>query len=238
MDFSTMQPTCTLQTVLETEARDNPFATFVKFPIKEIRQACLKRIEGIQDIGSHYADLAEGCISRLREIHDQCDYWKKILEWYLFTAEDEPILKRAIEFALILSHKEEGLVSKLLAGRLKRGTFSIEIYDKIPSLKDFFHGLLRNIYWERWWWKGKPRSGEYREEAWHGVTRALDVAVLASDFGMIDKINEVIFLMEKGVIFPNRFAHWAAKNMHIAYLKTAKKCLEKAKLEAAEEEPE
>ena len=93
MDFSTMQPTCTLQTVLETEARDNPFATFVKFPIKEIRQACLKRIEGIQDIGSHYADLAEGCISRLREIHDQCDYWKKILEWYLFTAEDEPIKK-------------------------------------------------------------------------------------------------------------------------------------------------
>ena len=68
--------------------------------------------------------------------------------------------------------------------------------------------------------------------------RALDVAVLASDFGMIDKINEVIFLMEKGVIFPNRFAHWAVKNMHIAYLKTAKKCLEKAKLEAAEEEPE
>jgi hypothetical protein len=236
MDFSTMWPTVPLQAILVTEVENDPFTTFVKFPIKEIRQACLKRIEEVQDIYSYHADWAEECINRLREIHDQYDYWKKLIEWYLFAAEDEPILKRAIEFVLTLSQKEGGLISKLLAGRLKKGSFDTDIYYRVPSLRNFFHGLLRNFYWQEWWWKGKTRSGEYREQTWHGVTRTLDVAVLVGDFSLIDKINDIIVLMEKGVIFPDRFAHWAAKDMRIAYLKTAKECLERAKSEASEEE--
>lgn len=235
-EISEMQPTCSLKLVIEREVRDDPFGAYIKYNLAEIRKACLRRIGEIQDISSYHADWAEGVIGYLRKNHD--DDWKKIIEWYIYAAEDEPILMRAIEFALTLSHKERGLISKLLAGRLRKGSSDTDLYYQIPSLREFFHGLLRNVYWEKWWWRGKTRSGEYSEDVWYGAERALDVAILTGDFSMIDKIEDIISLMGKGIIFPWRFAHWATKGKNIACLELAKEGLEKAKYEAEEESKE
>ncbi|OGI26304.1 MAG: hypothetical protein A3J76_04735 [Candidatus Moranbacteria bacterium RBG_13_45_13] len=156
----------------------------------------------------------------------------------MFAAEDEPILERAIKFAISLCSErvlDENLVSKLLAGRLKRGFLSIEIYDKMPSLKAFFHRFLRNIYLDRW--TGKLRPGEYSESDWYLAVRALDVAVLAGDFSLLWKIEEAIMLIEEGVILPARHSHWSAREMNLTFLKTAEKALKKAKREAAAGEP-
>ena len=245
-EINEMQPTRSLKSVIEHEVRNDPFTAFIKYPLCEVRRSCLKRINEIKDIYSYHAEWAEAVIERLRKNQDR-DYWKEILEWYLNAADDKNwrdedalILRRAIEFALSLSHDEERLVSKLLTGRLKKATFSVGIYDEMSSLKKFFHGLLRNIFWEMQLWRGRAvlREGEYSDEIWYQAVRALEVAVLAGDFSLIDDIGNAIFLMEEGVIYPARYSHWSAKDTRIAYLKAAKECLEEAKSETAKREGE
>jgi len=242
-----MQPTCSLKYVFEREVYKDPFETFVKYNLEEVRDACLEEINKIRDIGGTYhAEWAEQVIEHLRKNRDR-HYWKKIFEWYLYAVEgsswrdeDARDLRQAIEFALALSHDEEGLVSKLLAGRLKRN-FSIDIYGKMPSLKSFFHKLALDFYWEKQLWRsggrarGMLRSGEYGNEAWHKLQRAIDVAVLAEDFSLIENIDIIIFLIEEGVLRPDRYSHWSTKDMHFAYLKAAKERLKEIKRRAAEQ---
>lgn len=245
-EISEMQPTCSLQKVLETDARDNPFATFLKYDLAEVRNVCVKKLNDIRHAYSYHADQAEALVKKLREGKDH-NYWEKILEWYLFAAEDSDwrdkdatILKRAIEFALTLAHDEESLIAKLLVGRLKKGTFSIEMYGKMPALKNFFHELLRKVYWEKKLRKGRGvlLTGQLWSETWQNAVRAIEVAVPAGDFSLIEDIERIIFLMEEGALYPAQYEHWSLKDTRIAYLKAAKERLEEAKQEAAEWEAE
>jgi hypothetical protein len=237
--FLEIRETRSLKEVVD---RGSSLDIFVENNIREVRDVFLKKICELQDICSFHADWAEGCITRLREVGDSECYWKKILEWYLFAAEDSNwrdedalILRRAIGFALSLCPGEEGLVSKLLAGRLKKGTFSSDIYDKMPALKSFFHRLLRKVYWKEQPWKGRAvlRTGELWDEIWHHAVRAIEIAVLTDDFNVVGDIDTIMFLMEKNIIRPGQYAHWSTKDTRIAYLKAAKECLEEAREKAA-----
>lgn len=250
MDTNGLEKTRSLKEVIESEVYRDPFSAFVKYNLAEIRRSCLKRISEIRDIWSFHADWAEAVIPQLQNNYES-DYWKELLKWYLDAAErktscgeDDPTLKRAIEFALSLSRKEEDLVSKLLARRLKEGNFTIEIYDEMPALKAFFHKLFHNLYWEDSFWRRKNstggllRSGEYSDEIWHGARRAIEIVVLAEDFSLIDRLGDVIFLMEEGAIHSERFTHWSVDDERLGYLIAAERQLRDAKRNAAEEESE
>jgi hypothetical protein len=233
-EIDRMAPTISLED-LNSMARSEPFSTFINYPFKEIRDTCIEGMKDYSNIGIGFADQAEAMISRLRLVDWKRDYWKKMLEWYLFAAEEENVLERAIEFALSLYAADyvlnDNLVSKLLTARLKKGWSGIEMYDKMPSLKAFFHRFLRNIYLD--WHTSRLRSGEYSTSDWQLAMRTLDIAVLTNDYSLLWKIEETIILIEEGVIYPSKHSHWSAKEMNLALLKTAEKLLKKAKREAA-----
>ena len=229
-----MEATSSLEALIK-KARSEPFDTFINYPFREIRDVCVKEIERqYSDIGIGFANQAEAIIKRLQLVDWRHDYWKKILGWYLFAAEDEPVLKRAIKFALGIYYEDtvlhDNLISKLLAGRLKGGFLCSKLYDKMPSLKNFFHRFLRDIYMDTR--KERLRLDGYSESDWYLAKRAVDIAVYANDFSLLWEIEQAVMLIEEGVISPERDSHWSARESDLTYLKTAEKLLNKAKCKA------
>ncbi|MBU1102645.1 hypothetical protein KJ853_03260 [Patescibacteria group bacterium] len=217
------------------EAVRSPFRCFEKWPILEVWEKCLKAIGERGVIYKEEADWAEKWIHTLLEQSVVSrDIGKKLLSWYVFTARGK-LAVRAVEFALGL---RQGLkvwpdeLSKLIAGRLIKNVSNEGFfYPQLPSLKKFLHELLDEFKKER-------RDG-YLDSTWYCAERALRIIVAAEDFSFLDKIEEVILLMQAGQIFPSESSEpFYFKVSNLGAFKEAKKILVRARKEHIIKSPE
>ena len=222
-------PSVHYQNIFEREIISDPLAHFVKWPIAEIRQACLKRIKE-WEIHEHLADWAEKVIVSLDESksgYDRGELIKEVLSWYVFNSRHDEVSIRAIEYAIALSNKwKNGLrlefISKIVAGKLKED--NIYLYDMLPSLKRFICSWLDPMI------RNGKRDG-YSNSDWFMSERAQRVILAAGDFSFLWKIDEIIMLLEEDCIRPWMHVPRDTRDMHLARLRTTRKYLLKAKKE-------
>lgn len=211
--------------ILENEVRDDPLGCFEKWNIFEVRVACLKQLEKNKFSDEYFADWAEYFIEKLiaQGIHDDRNLSDKLLEWYVFKADDDNLVVRAIEFAIYFGNKEgfkTNFISKLVAGRLKDDP---QLYSRVPSLKKFLHKLL-NFMIVRAEWENR----EYTDFDWFAAERAQSIIAKKRDRSFLPKINKLIKMLETGVIIPSKFSPEETLVMHLARLRFTREKLEGA----------
>lgn len=209
--------------ILENEVRNNPTECFEKWNIFEVRVACLKQLNKNKFSDKYFADWAEYFIEKLTELgmHDDRQLSDKLLEWYVFKANDDNLAARAIEFAIYFDEKEgikTNFISKLVAGRLGDDP---QLYSRVPSLKKFLHKLLdfmiRRVEWA---------DREYTDFDWFAAERAQSIIVKKRDRSFLPKISKLIEMLETGVIIPSKFSPEETLVMHLARLRFTREKLE------------
>jgi len=205
------------------EARRQPFMYFEKSSIREVRIECLKTIK---ERGYIHPDWAESCIDALFDQND--DLKEDALSWYLFAAETDTAIIRAINFALSLREKKEYLnrinsntLSKFIAGRLLKD-HEIRVYPLLPPLHEFIVELLNELKN-----KGSGNNGYFNSD-WYCAERALRIIIAAEDYLFLPRVEELILLHQQGVIKPYGNDPPYQKDQNIAALKATRRFLFKA----------
>lgn len=206
------------------EATQNPLGLFEKWPIKEVRDKCLKSLERWEEFYNYHADeFLEPCIS---DLFDQSDrLYKILLELYIFKARRD-LTARAIEFAISLDKKSVGVdnLSKMIAGRLTKDWQGADIYPKVPSLKMYLAGLLYEL--ERCMVDG------YSDSSWFEAERALRVISHVKDYSFLSQIGKLLLLHQQKIIGPWKHSSPLQRDINVAVLKGTIRMLKQAEKEA------
>ena len=209
------KPTRSFQSIIDE--RKNVFEKFEKWPILEVREACLKQLEGwSHGIDDHIAQWAEDAI---RDLAGE-KLAEKLLSWYVFAPQDESSAVRALEFAISLSEEKmefgSAIVSKIICGRICSKHWIL--YPAVPSLPNFIENLLNKL--AEW---GKFR--DYFEIEWHCAERALKMVLHGEDFSFLPKIETILELFKAQKISPQRDLPLYTRDMHIAVFQSARRTL-------------
>lgn len=219
--YSTFTKTRTIGDILcevRTNASD-PQKIFEKFPIKEVRQECLKylaRYEMDMSLAYWLEDQATG----LLKINDEIGV--EVISTFVFFEEETEFLIRAMKFAIdSQTHPAEGTLfsvyscSKIITGRLfNERDPAIKYYEEMKTfLQIFFRDCISRLY------------NGYLEKDWHCASRALRVFVKAEDFTYVDTLDDIIRYFEKDRINPSPKMPVFSKNMHYAALLEARDIL-------------
>lgn len=228
---------------LRSGQRD-PMRTFEEFPIKEIREECISRLQFRKMDIVVVKWLEDQALGLLRKN----DYFAKdVLSFYLFnTKEDEESgysmgPKRAIKYLTDLKPVATESTpfslydcSKMITGRLFGGFEpAIEKYEEMKYfLSDFFGYCLDRIY--------VRLDDGYPERDWACAQRALRVFLAAKDCTHLKTINELIAFFDERVIRPSEKMPVFSRGMHYAALIETRDILEaeKKKVDAYENHPD
>ena len=253
-----MEETVSLRQYLESIDNDylvfSLLCTFVKSPIFEIRQACVKRIRVL--LGFDYrlqkrdADKLESVIKRLFAMSISNKFAKELLDLYIFAKHrDDVTIERAIEFALaLMDNYTSGYlllddISKAVCSRLHdycpnecydRGEIKKSIFEVLPEVKE----MLQNIFDGAIGYSLLTPTVSHPHKCLNfcNVERALKLVVLYRhhDQSFLPVIENLIkmhrerLLIFGGVLRKHSFE--SAKN--VAVLKEAAKLLRQAQREA------
>lgn len=206
-----MEKTASLQRLLE-DAQCEPFDLFEKWPIDEVREACLKKLRRNPYNWINIkvsADRIEAIIRSALAIEDP--RWNELFHWYIrFAGEGEcPHAEesvRAVEFAISLSreYKEQPLISgdtaKAVCNKLKRDP---SLYWAAPSIHEFLSSLLLFV---------SDAGGKgYDLTEWGFAERAIRRIVAATDTSFLESIERMYEDHRNGKIFLNK--HDAKENI-------------------------
>ena len=216
-----------LQELLQNAERD-PFTTFDKWPIKEVRDICVKRLGGLYfSLDTAKADWLEERILMLAEERE--GYWENLLSCYIFSS-TEWLDIRALEFAINLLKKEEVNkvvfkgVSKAVAGKISRDSY---LYWYLPSIKDFIQFSISVM-------EPKYKDDHYSDARWYLLERAVRCCLLkVKDIGFLPELQKILSLLEAGEIkpFEDVGGYDITKVQHMAFLKEAIGILTSARAE-------
>ncbi len=220
------------------EAKSNPIGVFMEWPIYEVRKYCIEQLKETALHEDHFAEWAESTI--LWILSGDCswrevDFLPEILSWYIYNAKNDRLSIRAIEFTIRISKMENGikasLASKLIAGKIED---ICKFYPMIPSLKKFLcklldvmvsMGLRDNV-------DNDDEDNKYSFQDWILAERAQKVIVAIGDFSFLWKIDEIIAMIENGILSSWDNYPPETRDMHLARLRFTRKALLKAKKEA------
>lgn len=189
------------------QAYKDPLKTFEKWQIWEVQEKCLKAMNNFRARHNKDADWAESCVGGIWEIRGglvELDITEKILSWYIFSEKDSIVI-RAIEFVIsfrqhkilpIYRDSWDSMASKLITGRLLKGWDSIELYTKIPSLREYLISFFDHLLVER--------ERRYEDSYWFLVERAMRIIIKAEDSTFLEKIQQVLQALQSGKIFPQQ----------------------------------
>ena len=204
----------------------DPQETFINFPIKEIRKACLSRIESYTmnaDLHSWFENQANGLL-QLRDC-----FAADVVASYLFAAKNKDAAIRAIKFAVdsrtcSIENSPFSLLdcSKVVAGKLFNDRYpAIQYYNEMKDfLPSFFRDCLACLY------RG------YSEKQWHCAMRALLVFSETIDYVYLDMLQDIVVSFKEGKIIPSMPTTIFANDMHYAALLKTRDILYKAKINA------
>lgn len=206
------------------EAERNPIATFDEWPIKEVRDVCVRKLEFIS-LDTAKAEWLEKRILMLAKERE--DYWEKLLFWYIFSEKWLEI--RALEFAIsLLKEKEVNEasvfkgVSKIVAGKISRDP---SLYWYIPSIRDFIQLSLSVL-------KPKYKGDDtYSDSRWYLLERAVRCLLKVEDIGFLPELEGILPPLEKEEMkpFEDVGEHDITRVQHIAFLKEAIEILTRAR---------
>lgn len=214
--------TLSVQEVIEIARNGEPFRIFDRFPLREVRAACLEVMKNspYNATTEERVGWAEAHLSELARVDD--DILEGLLSWYLFTTPEE-FAVRALEFAIRLGREtlSDTLCSKLIAGRLKEKP---KLYWLAPSLHKYLKaqfGSTRNMV----------AVGEsYSDHAWHLAERAIRRILQVQDVTFLPVIRELEEAHRTGQTRPASDDGFTAVT-HTAILLEALRALTAAKAE-------
>ena len=211
------------------EAKSDPFLSFKKWPIHEVRTACLKTMKSRYPCitADWMVDWLESVITELNAIHDPVG--RDLLEWYIFGSYAE-IVPRAIEFAYSVLKKNTAWIniySKMITGKLLKKEHpsvctNVPINELFPSIDEFLRLLIAKLL--------APRSSTgYFEENWVCAERALRIIMSYELTEYLELLEEYISLYKTGKIQPSNTLPPFQKDLNLAMFIAAKRILVKAK---------
>lgn len=226
--------TVSLQHILNyvDKPQHSVFEEFEKWPLLEIRRACLRTIRVFTLDSDWPADWAETCVRELGWYTCGRDEMaEEILSWYVFAPklywklEKNVFAIRAVEFAI--SAKEYmtiNFISKIVCGRICQTPF---LYPLAPSLPAFLGELLDEVTPHH-----AGQKKEYMHIDWVCAERALKMIMAGKDYSFLPKIEELIALLQNRIIYPSSHEPPYTKDLHLVMLRATIKILKEAQREA------
>ncbi len=221
-------------------AKDHPRETYDFCYVKEIREACFRRIYDWVVDNDELAVWAEEKIKELLLISNE-GLMGKMLNWYVFFSSGDEREAKSINFAISLFdlvdevelpgrvESLKKIVSKILVWRLRVPDHNL--YRQLTRLPKFLGRMLNEVRPPFHRVGDNSDSKVYYDEEWFLVERALRIIVAQKDFSFLPKIGDLITLLQEGKIKPQDKLFYASES-HLAVLKKASNILLEAQKES------
>lgn len=199
---------------------------FEEYPIKQIREAVIDKM--VFDSNDD-CKWAEDWIRKLEQIGEK-ELCAKLYEGYVSSYNrggDDDCIARALRYALD-SLNEPGFlaISENLSLKLANGALKCngDFWWSIPSMREAILIMLHRI-------KSESYKKEYSETDWLQVERAVERIIQMGDITYLSEIRGLLEALGKGLMFPTGRLGFAARERHIAFLRSAVEHLKKEEKE-------
>ena len=229
----------------------DPLSVFALTNVLDLRRISLQRFSEKGEIIYYaHADEWERLIKSLKEL-DDC-LWEDVLSTYVFRSSIRGDL-RALRFAIEIYFSDIArpkAVQKIIAGQIKAGVFTIGrehwsgttqeerdyaekgLYAVLPEIRPLLQEMLCAI-------RGildPNQRREYFGDNFVAVKRAIEIMLREPhDAELAQLLDELVVLHAKKIILPYASDGWAAYAVNQAYLKEAKRLLDKKRREELRE---
>lgn len=190
---------------LEQMVRKDPLGVFLKYPFKELREKCLKVLEGRWSENYHWRFHLEFCerletiIRELHADHYYRDYATRLLAMYFRAEKDKEYELRPAALVMEFYAKshlefETSDAVRLLITWVKSNA---SFYDKVPGLFELLANLLSDLYSDRYMSYHSIRQWNqgYRKQEWEAARRALVLINQVGDFRFLPGIRNLLYLL-------------------------------------------
>jgi len=235
----------------EIRRKSDPLSVFALTNVLELRRISLEKFSGKGEIIYYaHADKWERLIKSLKE-QDDC-LWEDVLSTYIFRSSILGIL-RALRFAIRIYFADivrPKAVQKIIAGKIKAGIFAIGqehwreasqeerdyaekgLYAVLPEIRPLLQemlGAVRGIL-------DPNQSREYFGDNFVAVKRAIEIMLREPyDQELAQLLDELVILHTNKTIRPYDGDGWSTAVVNQAYLKEAKRLLDKKRREELKE---